>query len=84
MAWSKILKNGFRKGGSCLNNRLQFLDQVTRSIDVHIVYLDFAKAFDEVPHSRLLEKLEKHGIGGKVWSWVRACLSDRLDVNRCV
>jgi len=27
--------------------------------------LDLAKAFDKVPHQRLLEKLRKHGIGGK-------------------
>ena len=30
-----------------------------------IVFLDLAKAFDEVPHKRLMEKVAKHGIGGK-------------------
>jgi len=31
---------------------------------VDVVYLDFAKTFDKVPHKRLMAKLEKHGIGG--------------------
>ena len=30
------------------------------------VYLDFAKAFDKVDHNILLEKVKKHGIGGKI------------------
>ena len=44
------------------------LDKVVRSIideghAVDIVFLDIAKAFDKVPHQRLLEKLRKHGMG---------------------
>jgi len=54
---------------------------VTRVIDqgecVDVVYLDFAKAFDMVPHLRLMEKLTQHGIGGNVWDWIRAWLSGR-------
>ena len=46
------------------------MESVTRSVDegnpVDIVYLDFAKAFDKVPHVRLLKKLEAHGITGPV------------------
>jgi len=30
--------------------------------------LDFAKAFDKVPHHRLMLKLKAHGIGGKIWN----------------
>ena len=45
-------QHGFRKGGSCLSNLLQFLDTVTVSLDrnncIDVVYLDFAKAFDKV------------------------------------
>ena len=74
-------QHGFRKGGSCLSNLLEFLDQVTRSIEedecVDVIYLDFAKAFDKVPHGRLLEKLDKHGIGGRVWDWIKEWLRDR-------
>ena len=74
-------QHAFRKGGSCLSNLLQFLDQVTCCIDedacTDIIYLDFAKAFDKVPHNRLLEKISKHGIDGKVLTWISERLSGR-------
>jgi len=71
----------FRKGGSCLSNLLEFLDKVTDSLDsrdnVDVIYLDFAKAFDKVPHHRLIEKVAGHGISENVLSWLRAWLSHR-------
>jgi len=73
--------HGFRMGGSCLSNLLHFLDVVTGSLDkincIDVVYLDFAKAFDKVPHERLLDKVNKHGIDGKVWSWIKEWLHNR-------
>ena len=39
-----------------------------------IVFLDLAKAFDEVPHKRLMEKVAKHGIGGKVYKLIEGWL----------
>ena len=42
-----------------------------------IVYLDFSKAFDTVPHERLAIKLKAHGIGGDILNWIRAWLKDR-------
>ena len=44
---------------------------------VDVIYTDFAKAFDKVPHKRLLKKLNSHGIGGKVWRWIESWLEDR-------
>ena len=45
--------------------------------NIDIIYLDFAKAFDKVPHHRLLQKLKAHGINGKIWNWIRAWLTNR-------
>ena len=43
-----------------------FLEEITTLIDrgspVDIIYLDFQKAFDKMPHQRLLLKLKAHGI----------------------
>ena len=54
--------NGFLKARSCLTNMLCFLEEITKWVDdaspVDVVYLDFQKAFDKVPHRRLLLKLK--------------------------
>ena len=72
---------GFCKGRSCgtqllttLNDWLTMLDE---GMPVDAVYLDFRKAFDSVPHLRLLRKLEGYGIGGKLLAWVKDFLNDR-------
>ena len=63
--YNMILKSqhGFLKGRSCLTNLLTFLEDVTE-FPVDVIYLDFAKAFDNVPHYRLIRKLAAHGIRG--------------------
>ena len=43
----------------------------------NIVYLDFQKAFDKVPHERLMLKLYAHGIHGDAAIWIRNWLADR-------
>jgi len=57
------------------------LDKVSQFVaegnSVDVVYLDFAKAFDKVPHQRLLQKLRAHGIGGKLLKWIENWLADR-------
>jgi len=35
-----------------------------------VVYLDYRKAFDSVPHRRLIEKLKSFGISGKLLQWL--------------
>jgi ribonucleases P/MRP protein subunit RPP40 len=40
---------------------------------VDVIFLDFAKAFDKIPHERLLEKkiVEAHNITGRLLQWLR-------------
>ena len=74
-------QHGFMKGRSCLTNLLEFLENVTSELDdgnpVDVIYLDFAKAFDKVPHERLFRKLAAHGIGDKISNWIRNWLTAR-------
>jgi ribonuclease P/MRP protein subunit RPP40 len=74
-------QHGFMKGRSCLTNLLEFLEEVTVNLDegrpVDVIYLDFAKAFDKVPHERLFRKLIAHGIGGRIAEWIRKWLTGR-------
>jgi ribonucleases P/MRP protein subunit RPP40 len=74
-------QHGFRRGRSCLTNLLSFLDCVTHWMDdgncADIIYLDFAKAFDKVPHCRLLYKLRQYGIDGKLGDWIASWLKGR-------
>ena len=42
-----------------------------------LVILDFSKAFDRVPHRRLLEKLNHYGIRSQMRGWIKSFLSGR-------
>jgi hypothetical protein len=74
-------QHGFTKGRSCLTNLLDFFEEVTSTVDegkaMDVIYLDFAKAFDKVPHVRLSKKILAHGIGGDILGWVQNWLKDR-------
>ena len=67
-------QHGFRKRKSCSSRLLEFLDKVTRAMDEGIsddaVFLNFAKAFDKVPHGRLIDKLKAHGVG-ELLIWIQ-------------
>ena len=68
-------QHGFTNGISCLTNLISFYDKVTRLVDegqaVDVVYLDFSKAFDTVPHNILTEKLAAYGLDGCTLRWVK-------------
>jgi len=74
-------QHGFRNKRSCMSQLLQVMERLTLAFDestpVDVVYLDFRKAFDTVPHERLVLKLEAYGITGRISGWVKSFLSDR-------
>nr|VZI22762.1 unnamed protein product [Spirometra erinaceieuropaei] len=69
-------QHGFRKGRSCVTNLLYCLEHWTRAVDrgdmVHAIYIDFKKAFVSVPHHRLLYKLSRAGVRGRLLMWIRS------------
>lgn len=74
-------QHGFREGHSCETQILSILESWTKSLDeradVLAILLDFSKAFDSVPHERLLIKCEHYGINGNLLKWIRAFLTGR-------
>lgn len=74
-------QHGFIHKRSCTTNLLTTLDDWTdmleKDVPVDAIYLDFAKAFDSVPHERLLTKLEAYGINGQIGLWTRDFLTQR-------
>ena len=74
-------QHGFRAKRSCVTQLMEVMEDLTASLDdknpVDVVYFDFRKAFDSVPHERLLLKMEAYGIVGTVLRWVRNFLTGR-------
>ena len=64
-------------------NLLIFIDKITRNLDsgTKLIwtpsFLDFAKAFNKVPHHRLSLRLLSHGFTGKIKDWIVEWLRGR-------
>ena len=76
------------KGRSCLTNLISFYEKFTCLVEegkaVSEVHLDFSKAFDNVPHNILMEKMAAHGLDGHTLCWVKHWLdgwAQRVVVN---
>ena len=74
-------QHSFINGRSTTTQLLVYLDICTRSIvDGHVIdviYLDLWKAFDTVPHQRLLKKLASYGLKGSILQWIKVFLTGR-------
>ena len=44
---------------------------------IDIIYTDFQKAFDSIPHKRLLSKIQSYGIEGNILNWINTFLNNR-------
>ena len=77
-------QHGFISGRSTTTQLLKYLDKCVETIVdggvVDSIYMDFAKAFDTVPHRRLMVKLRSYGIKGKILNWISSFISKRTQV----
>jgi len=78
-------QHGFVPGRSCMTQLLTVMEDWTLALDnshsIDSVYLDFQKAFDTVPHQRLLHKLSAYGVGRSLRDWLQNFLTER---SQCV
>ena len=74
-------QHGFVNGRSTVTQLLNYLDKCVNNTAngyvIDTIYLDFAKAFDTVPHRRLIGKMEAYGISGEILNWVKDYLEGR-------
>ena len=69
----------FVRTKSCETQLISLLYDLARNLDqTDIISLDFTKAFDTIPHCRLLYKLDWYEIRGKVRAWITSFLNNRI------
>ncbi|KAK3095343.1 hypothetical protein FSP39_013497 [Pinctada imbricata] len=72
---------GFIGGRSTALQLLTVLDIWTDALDhqeqIDAIYMDFMKAFDKVPHGRLVQKLKSYGISDRMCIWIKSFLTNR-------
>ena len=81
---NKILtpvQHGFRSKYSCESQLLITTDKLIQNFEsktqTDVVFLDFSKVFDVVPHQRLLQKLAHYGIWGTTLNWIQNFVTNR-------
>jgi hypothetical protein len=74
-------QHGFVQAKSCITNLLETMDFITENVRLNkrilLIFLDFEKAFDKLPHAGQLEKIKQYGITGKLHKWIKEFLTDR-------
>ena len=73
---------GFMPGRSTGIQLIKVLDEWTAALyngdKIDCIYMDYQKAFDTVPHKRLIKKLKAYNIGQESIEWTRDFLSGRM------
>ena len=74
-------QHGFGKNHSCETQLLATIADLAKNLDdgaeIDVQIFNFSKAFDKVPHQRLLSKLHYYGIQGKTLAWINSWLTER-------
>jgi len=77
-------QHGFLSERSTATNLLESLNDWSVSLEngTHqtVAYVDFAKAFDSVCHSKLVAKLRQYGIEGSLLEWISDFLNESLNL----
>jgi hypothetical protein len=80
-------QHGFTRQRSTISNHIVteniIADAVNRREPVDVIMFDFSRAFDRVPHGRLLQELDRHGIHGTALMWLQSFLTGRSQRVRC-
>ena len=75
------VQHGVVQGKSCQTQLLTVIEQWTKWMEERkpfdCLYFDYRKAFDSVPHTRLMRKIENCGIIGQVQRWIKSFLQGR-------
>ena len=78
-------QHGFRQKRGCEPQLITLIHDLAQKLEKNIqtdmAILDFSKAFDRVPHQRLLRKLDHYGIRGRTFAWISDFLEGR---EQCV
>ena len=79
--WLHESQHGFRPGHSCESQLFTVCQDLAEALDeggrIDSIIIDFSKAFDLVPHDRLITKIAESGVDGRVIGWLRNFLSGR-------
>ena len=79
--WFYECQHGFRPGYSCENQVIAVCQDIADCLDngdkIDAIIVDFSKAFDLVPHGRLLTKIASSGVVSRVMVWIKEFLLDR-------
>ena len=77
-------QHGFRSGHSCETQLIQTVEDFARTIheqqQCDVMILDFSKAFDTVPHRRLLQKLSSYKLDPRCLAWIAEWLRKRTQI----
>jgi hypothetical protein len=81
------VQHGFRAKRSTVTQLILAIHDMAKAIQdnksIHAAVLDFSKAFDKVPHKRLIIKLQYYGIHGSLLRWFESFLTNRSQTVVC-